>query len=236
MIKLSVGGALLLRNYVTLEGTYFDVREIVPVGNHAIVCGEMRAYGIKIYRGSYDYTSRPGAFAIVDTGRDGKLGLAALAACIHETDGAGGIDAKTDPFGRWRYSLPSAGMSRITQCRKGPHPGEVEYPLYALSRPLAAAWGGTFFQETWHPECKGWGGEACPRALHTPNRDGLVRCYRNAIILYEDILKSGVLPSWFVEDMRAVRKSQETKPNVLPDQRKGPLFLGGGVGDAPAFE
>ena len=185
MIQYRLGQLYLIRNYITMAGTYFEPLEILGYHGHTILFGEVSPYQVRIYRGPLESAGKPVAFPQLNLERSGRHGLATMAMLIKET---GGDDGTGRLFGQWRVSLLRQRADAQTQAVKGVLDAEEE-PLFSTGKGCATMWGGTPYKE-------GWTGR-------TVNRDGLIRAAQWLVDLYEDVLRLGRLPSWFQDQRRS---------------------------------
>lgn len=185
MISYRLGHLYLIRNYITRAGAYFEPREILPYQGHTILFGEVRPYQIRIYRGPLEFDGKPVAFPQLSLERSGRHGLAVMAMLIKET---GGDDGSGRPFGQWRVSELYPESDAQVLAIKGVLDSEEE-PLFSTGKQCAEMWNGT-------PYKTGWTGR-------TVNRDGLVKAAQRLVDLFEQTLKLGRLPFWFIDQRRA---------------------------------
>ena len=217
MMDYIVGQHYLLRNDVTFEGQYFLCREVLPYQGHRIVLGENLGRKTRTNRGTKDWEGRPTCIPVpsYEIGRGEELGEVALAAVIGETGGDQGTGRY---LGQTKISLLPEGADPLSRAVKVPAPGAAEDPVLMANRSLATFWGGSPFKSGHWERPPG----------HELNREGMIRCARKLLNLYDDLLHTGVVPAWFrYERIAALREDQ--KQGTYPPDWSQPLkgYFGG---------
>ena len=189
MIKYERGRLYLLRNTETCAGSYFRPLEVIPYNGHTVLYGELRSYEFRILQGPVAVRSKPTGYSQPTMERYGQRGWDALALLIKKASGAEGASGL---YGRLRVSALPPG--RDPQVAPIKHPEGPEEPLYAPGRVEAGIFGGQNWKESWEGR--------------TPNRDGLIYCSRRMLDLFDDTVRLGQLPLWFIDAQRAAHRGE----------------------------
>lgn len=180
----------LILNYVTKAGHYFEPLEVLAYHGHQVVYGELRQDAVRVWHSSIELPEQPTAFAVPNV--TDKRGLAAMAMLISETHGDQGTGRL---FGQLRIyprqvssDLQAHPIKRLLTATENPATPHPDHVVMTIGQDIAAMWKGTRYIE-------GWVGK-------NPNRQGLLRCGIRTLDLYEDIIRLGQLPTWFVNQRR----------------------------------
>lgn len=220
-MNYAVGKLYLIRNWVTGEGPYFIVREVLQYKAHQIIYGDLTGHNTRIWRGAQEHKGRPTVFPspnLVTGPGAGRNALAALMMCIEHTGGDAGTGR---PFGQVRISALPAGADIQQRPYKQLLSGVVEEPVYAAGRDVANMWGGQPFL-TDCQVCGGWGGPTCQG--HNPNRDGQVRFAQKLLDLYADVLRLEHLPRWYINERAAYLNKQAAAMRGEPPKEQRKLY------------
>lgn len=185
MVVYKQDGLYLIRNSVTGQGTYFEVREMLPYMGHKILYGETRSHQTRIFRGIGEWDGKPTCFPVPNFEQTGRVGLAAMACCIRAT---GGDEGSGRVLGQWLISELGQHDQQSQFVKLGTESPLDEDSVFTFGKWWADVCGGT-------PWVEGWTGK-------TVNRDGLIRCARQTMDIYNDVLRLGKLPEWFLHQRR----------------------------------
>lgn len=175
MIKYQVGHLYLLRNSQTLAGSYFRPAEVIPYNGHQVLWGELLSYEIRIGKGPIAVRTKPTGFGQPNLERYGEQAQGVLEMLVRRFGGNSG------QLRNYVSVLPPGRDPQVGTVKHGDGPEEL---LYALGRIEAEMLGGQNWKENWEGR--------------TPNRDGVILCARRSLDLFDDTVRLGRVPQWFL--------------------------------------
>lgn len=179
MISYQPNNLYLLRNAQTRAGTYFRPCEVLPYNGHTVVWGELLEYEIRIGKGPIGVRSKPTGYGQPNLERYGPQSQGILEMLVRKYGGNSG------QLRNYVSALPPGRDPQTVAVKHAEGPEEL---LYALGRIESDLFQGRSWKESWEGR--------------TPNRDGVLHCARRSLDLFDDTVRLGHVPQWFVNARR----------------------------------
>ena len=175
MIKYQPHNLYLIRNSATNAGSYFKPFEVISYNGHAVVWGEYLQYEIRIGVGPIWVRGKPTGFGQPYLERYGPDAQVLLELLVRRYGG------NSNQLRNYVSALPPGRDPQTAAVKRPEGPEEL---LYALGRIETDLLGGRNWKESWEGR--------------TPNRDGVIHCARRALDLFDDTVRLGHVPQWFI--------------------------------------